>query len=413
MACLSYPPTDMNDSDDFERFLTGDDDHRPDIPGQEDVQVMDEQGVMEEQGPEEAGDSHKEDETENRLISIMSAMHANMTKQLGKLASDFTTMHSRINEIESHQMAAANNNPEECINPDQVPDEVTEEGDQANLLDILKEAAASAPGQSQAETEESSTTAATATDEGDILAEFLKQAETEELTDEELEPRVANILNTLFRKKMDKEKYRKLMDDISTARPKNCEALAQVTTNPMLWATLSEANKTQDRKLQSYQKELLKASAILSKIFNMLVSAKGDSTALKIIDMLKMMNNALALLGDLNFNLVMFRRNSIKPDLKPCYQKLCSETVPFSKELFGDDLAKLVKDAGEVSKLSKKVGSGPNTNSFRGKAQSSYKNHQNRFDPFNNYNRNTRGGARGNGRGQTFFGKRRGTKPSK
>ena len=129
-------------------------------------------------------------------------------------------------------------------------------------------------------------------------------------------------MDKVFRKKMEKELYKKLTTGDLSARPKNCEGLSQVITNPILWGNLSEATKNNDKKLQSCQKALVRASSILSRMFNNLVLLKGSKEKIEPLELLKMVNDSLSLLGDLNFNLNMFRRQLMKPDLKDSYKKL-------------------------------------------------------------------------------------------
>ena len=398
-----FPFTEMDSQDDFDRFLPGSHDISIEDSSQEDSGHPEHHGQGHEQGAEQ------EDSNNNsKLLDLMTAMQATMNRQFKNVSKTFSSLTTRMSGMESRQTAMEGGmqepDPEEDENPGTLEEPLT-----MDFQELINEA-------SLAEAKpEASDTVNPSTEEDELLAEFLKQAESEELLDEEVEPRVAAIINTLFRKRMDREKFKKLMEDISTARPKNCEGLSAIITNPMLWAMISDSNKTRDRKLQSFQKELVKAASLMTKIFNTLIAAKGDVKKLNIVDILTKMNDALALLGDLNYNIAMFRRNALKPDLKPCYQKLCAETVPLTKELFGDDLAKLVKEAGEVSKLSKKVTTSY-PNNFRGKAQSSFRQTSFRHQPYQQHQpqstRSTGRGARGSSRGQNFH-QRRGEKPQK
>ena len=62
------------------------------------------------------------------------------------------------------------------------------------------------------------------------------------------------------------------------------------------------------------------------------------------------------MLGHLNTQLSQFRREQIRPALKPEYKAICSAEIPAdSQHLFGDDLAKQLKDANEASKISHNV----------------------------------------------------------
>ena len=62
--------------------------------------------------------------------------------------------------------------------------------------------------------------------------------------------------------------------------------------------------------------------------------------------------DSIAMLGHLKTQLSQFRREQIKPALKSDYSAMCSAKVPLSSQyLFGDDLAKKLRDARESSKI--------------------------------------------------------------
>ena len=69
--------------------------------------------------------------------------------------------------------------------------------------------------------------------------------------------------------------------------------------------------------------------------------------------------DALALMGHAVGALSRIRRDNIKPTLNPVYYSLCNradDPVPHSPLLFGDDLAKQVRDAKETSNISQSLG---------------------------------------------------------
>ena len=78
------------------------------------------------------------------------------------------------------------------------------------------------------------------------------------------------------------------------------------------------------------------------------VSAPNDKKAHK--ESLRVAVNIIALLGHVDAELMAMRQESIKQALKPEFQKICHAVVlPNSKFLFGDDLAKVVRDSKETS----------------------------------------------------------------
>ena len=62
--------------------------------------------------------------------------------------------------------------------------------------------------------------------------------------------------------------------------------------------------------------------------------------------------DVVALLGHAAHELSHLRREKLKPALKPAYHALCSSETPTAstKYLFGDDLAKQIRDAKETNR---------------------------------------------------------------
>ena len=60
------------------------------------------------------------------------------------------------------------------------------------------------------------------------------------------------------------------------------------------------------------------------------------------------------MLGHLNTHLAQLRRDQIQPALKPEYKPICAIEVPENSQyLFGDDIAKQLKDVKETSRISR------------------------------------------------------------
>ena len=82
--------------------------------------------------------------------------------------------------------------------------------------------------------------------------------------------------------------------------------------------------------------------------------------------------DTIAMLGHVNTQLAQLRRDEIKPSLKAEYSAICSAEVSIiSQQLFGDDLAKQLRDAKEASKISYSFASSSKNGPFKGKQQSS------------------------------------------
>ena len=61
--------------------------------------------------------------------------------------------------------------------------------------------------------------------------------------------------------------------------------------------------------------------------------------------------DSLALLGQAAYELSMQRRDFMKPSLKDAYKRLCSDKIPVTTTLFGEDLAQPIKDIGESNRM--------------------------------------------------------------
>ena len=96
-----------------------------------------------------------------------------------------------------------------------------------------------------------------------------------------------------------------------------------------------------DRHFQYIQLAIVKASAALTatadKLLNPSYRMDNGSLLTTVID-------TLALLGHAHSQLGYRRRDAIIPDLNKMYQGLSSSDVPFTQQLFGDDVLKTMAD---------------------------------------------------------------------
>ena len=194
----------------------------------------------------------------------------------------------------------------------------------------------------------------------ELLNTLHKKYTTTEIVGEPVEGRLAEIINKCYKSKGDKIILKNLLSDEAIPRPSNCEGLKCVTTNRMVWDHLSEKTKINDKKLQSCQKSVVKAGSLLATCADKLIKNKTVDRDSLIEDL----NGVIQLVGDANYNINMIRRGLIRPELKFEYKKLCLETVPFTSELFGDEVEKTAKEVEEMSKIGQKMHF---TKSYRGK----------------------------------------------
>ena len=63
----------------------------------------------------------------------------------------------------------------------------------------------------------------------------------------------------------------------------------------------------------------------------------------------------LNVLGNAIFLTSLKRRDELRPHINKSFQSVCSKSTKITTLLFGDDLAKQIKDISEVNKISRKV----------------------------------------------------------
>jgi hypothetical protein len=130
-----------------------------------------------------------------------------------------------------------------------------------------------------------------------------KRCKVQEICDSKIDDVFAENITDLFKNGMNEDQYIELTKDENTARPKNCEGLAVVRTNQLIWNVLSPMAHTADKKLQFIDKSVIKAAIILTKTVNEMaqndqVAEKHDSPNMN--EYFDKCNDALALLGHAN-----------------------------------------------------------------------------------------------------------------
>ena len=127
--------------------------------------------------------------------------------------------------------------------------------------------------------------------------------------------------------------------------------------NPEIWAQMKAHKRQTDLRIRSIQQSLQKASvANLQSGDSILQTPSGLPDSVK-KELVTHNIDAVALLGHTANELSLLRRQEIKPTLKLQYYPICNTDIPNSQLLFGDDLAKRVRDAQDTSKLTNKLSS--------------------------------------------------------
>ncbi|XP_062612901.1 uncharacterized protein LOC134274650 [Saccostrea cucullata] len=167
--------------------------------------------------------------------------------------------------------------------------------------------------------------------------------------DENVDEELASMINELFREGLNEDYFNELLKSIK--RPENCTALIKTRVNQAMWSILNPETRNCDSKFQIIQSAVIKASVNLTKLANKLNEIDSE-----VIDhLITLATDALALLGHTNKLINVKRKELHRPDLGREYYHLSSPSLPFSEFLYGDDVAKSVKEIQDVNRISSKV----------------------------------------------------------
>lgn len=192
-----------------------------------------------------------------------------------------------------------------------------------------------------------------------------KRFKAVDVSGEDVDSVLAGTLTDLFRKGMDPEQYEFLVKDENTPRPGNCEGLVVVKMNKLIWDVISPVARTNDRKLQNCETAIVKSAIIMANTVDKIAKLEqvfqdGGQTenAKEMGALVDSCNDALSLLGHANFQTNMARRDFLKPELKREYGHLCTHSIPYTSELFGDDVSKTAKEIEDCAKLGHRLQTG-------------------------------------------------------
>ncbi|XP_060588095.1 uncharacterized protein LOC132743578 [Ruditapes philippinarum] len=185
------------------------------------------------------------------------------------------------------------------------------------------------------------------------FAQMSKKFKTQEICDSAVDETLACNVNEFFKSGIDEERYNDLIKDDNNARPENCDSLVTVKTNQMIWDSLSSVARTNDRKLQNIETSVVKAATLLIKSVNEMANKEKEDE--KFGFEIDRCNEVLALLGHANKQINLARRDFLKPEIKDDYVHLCNHSMPYTKELFGDDLSKTAKEIEDIARISNKI----------------------------------------------------------
>ena len=147
---------------------------------------------------------------------------------------------------------------------------------------------------------------------------------------------------------MNAEKLKSILEKY--ARPENCPGMTCKKVNPEIWKLLNSSRKRTDVQLYHLQQTVLKVMFAVLQTTNTLVESSSNMGNNQILANLI---DAIAMLAHTHSNMLLLRKDQIKPALKQEYSAICDlEDQPDSKLLFGNELAKNLEEDKEASHLS-------------------------------------------------------------
>ncbi|KAJ8030031.1 hypothetical protein HOLleu_29600 [Holothuria leucospilota] len=180
-----------------------------------------------------------------------------------------------------------------------------------------------------------------------ILDTVLNELDDED-TGPPIEQKVADMVTKVQTNKMSEEKFKEKCKKYS--RPSNCDMLQQTKVNQLIWEKLRPAtSRSRDIKFQKCQ-TATKGIIALTETVKLLLSCPNVEKSI-----IHGIFDAITLVAQGNLELNLARRELLKPDLSQDFQQLCSQNVPVTTQLFGDDIEKRVKDIAASTKIGAKV----------------------------------------------------------
>ncbi|XP_053373549.1 uncharacterized protein LOC128546615 [Mercenaria mercenaria] len=125
--------------------------------------------------------------------------------------------------------------------------------------------------------------------------------------------------------------------------------------NQLIWDAVSPNARTSDRKLQHIEESIVKSGTILVKAVNQLAQIESEHSDVQLGTVIDQCNDVLALLGHANKQVNLTRKDFLRPEMSKEYTHLCSQSRPFTKFLFGDDVSKSAKELEDCSKISNRM----------------------------------------------------------
>ena len=184
-----------------------------------------------------------------------------------------------------------------------------------------------------------------------LLTEMAALIEGDDKESPPLNEQLAKTINALARGKIQPDKLDEKLKKYR--RPSNCANLCLTRVNPEIWALLKATTRARDVKFQKIQGAFVQATVAISMAADKLLEGRNEKAGRSIDydQVIRMLIDAIAILGSGNTQLNLRRRDGIRPDLSSKFAPLCSSQVPCTSFLFGDDLVNSCKNIQETNRI--------------------------------------------------------------
>ena len=108
----------------------------------------------------------------------------------------------------------------------------------------------------------------------DILGSIAAEYNLDEQCEEEISPKLADIVNKLLRNRLTEDKLKEKLTQ--STRPKNCDNTTGIKVNAEIWPKLQPSTRSYHIKMQRVQNTLLKATIPIVKVVNQLMTNPDD-----------------------------------------------------------------------------------------------------------------------------------------
>ena len=198
----------------------------------------------------------------------------------------------------------------------------------------------------------------------DLMHEYdsSKPKYLEDPTTDDIQPQLANILETWFWSVYSKDEVKAELQ--KPVRPANALALIPTKINESVFRSLDKAGIQKDMTCRFIQNAFMKATQPIALAWSSVISLENHLKArgldleysheglhVDFVQLRKHLDQGLRLLGIANSQMVVHRKDILSQYLHKDFKKLCKSHVPFDQWMFNSNLKGLLEDTIRVNRM--------------------------------------------------------------